>query len=76
MIRLLPFPAIIALGFALAAHTSVSEYCTMVMIWKDGEVTIDWPCVDALAAKWKPGSGDTDVSYAHVLKAVREGRVK
>lgn len=55
---------------------TIDPGCWMAMTDMQGEVTVDWACIDRFAAKYDPKNPDQMAGYALMFKAIRDGKVK
>lgn len=55
------------------------SHCIPLVVWCDGIVTVDWPCVQRVAARWNPGlkpeTKENDYySWLYAIKQVHDGK--
>ena len=71
------FGACVAMAIMLLvtpAHASTEPGCFMLMMQSEDAVTIDWPCVEAVADGRIAGTTAGDRMIARSLLATRKGR--
>lgn len=69
---------VVTSGNTLTFTIAPADQCSIAEISIEGEVTIDWKCVELKSEHWREGKASDGIFpvLAHVMKAIRDGSAK